>query len=172
VPTGRIRMNWEAIGAIGEIIGALGVIASLFYVAYQVKQNTNQGKLNTIAVESASSEALNAATNASRTLLASDPEVAELFIRGAKDPTSLSEVELLQYRQFMASGVSNSQLVYESYQRGVSQHWIGIRNVLARMLDSPGGQWFWENYKNDYTIEFQEEIGSILSGDKASESET
>jgi len=41
-------MNWEAISAISGIIGALGVIASLFYVAYQVKQNTHQGKLNTL----------------------------------------------------------------------------------------------------------------------------
>ena len=29
-------MNWEAAGAIGEIVGAIGVIASLLYVARQV----------------------------------------------------------------------------------------------------------------------------------------
>ena len=50
-------MNWEAIGAVGEILGAIAVIASLFYVAYQVKQNTRQNKLNAISLESANSEA-------------------------------------------------------------------------------------------------------------------
>jgi hypothetical protein len=30
-------MNWEAVGAIGQIVGAFGVIASLLYVAIQVR---------------------------------------------------------------------------------------------------------------------------------------
>jgi hypothetical protein len=33
-------MNWEAIGAVGEVAGAAGVIASLIYLAVQVRQNT------------------------------------------------------------------------------------------------------------------------------------
>ena len=34
-------MNWEAMGAIGEIVGAVGVIATLGYLAFQVRQNSN-----------------------------------------------------------------------------------------------------------------------------------
>ena len=37
-------MNWGAIGAIGEVIGAAGVILTLVYLAYQIKQNTIQLK--------------------------------------------------------------------------------------------------------------------------------
>lgn len=33
-------MNWEAIAAIGEILGALGVLASLIYLATQIRDNT------------------------------------------------------------------------------------------------------------------------------------
>ena len=33
-------MNWDAIGAIGEIIGAAGVISTLIYLAIQIRQNT------------------------------------------------------------------------------------------------------------------------------------
>lgn len=33
-------MNWEAIGAIGETLGAAGVILTLAYLAIQIKQNT------------------------------------------------------------------------------------------------------------------------------------
>ncbi len=35
-------MNWEAIGAIGELLGAAGVIATLGYLAFQIRQNTRQ----------------------------------------------------------------------------------------------------------------------------------
>ena len=34
-------MNWEAIGAIAETLGAIGVIATLVYLALQIRQNTN-----------------------------------------------------------------------------------------------------------------------------------
>ena len=33
-------MNWEAIGAIGEVVDAAGVISSLVYLAVQIRQNT------------------------------------------------------------------------------------------------------------------------------------
>ena len=34
-------MNWEAIGAVGEILGAASVVATLFYVAVQVRHATS-----------------------------------------------------------------------------------------------------------------------------------
>ena len=33
-------MNWDAIGAIGEIIGAFAVFITLAYLALQIRQNT------------------------------------------------------------------------------------------------------------------------------------
>ena len=33
-------MNWEAIGAIGEIIGAISVLATLIFLSSQLRQNT------------------------------------------------------------------------------------------------------------------------------------
>ena len=34
--------NWDAIGAIGEVVGALAVVISFMYVAVQVKQSNRQ----------------------------------------------------------------------------------------------------------------------------------
>ena len=33
-------MNWEAIGATGEVVGAVAVFATLVYLAIQIRQNT------------------------------------------------------------------------------------------------------------------------------------
>ena len=33
-------MNWEAFGAIGEGVGAIGVILTLGFLALQIRQNT------------------------------------------------------------------------------------------------------------------------------------
>ena len=38
-------MNWDAIGAIAELLGAFGVIASLIYLATQIRQNTKSVRM-------------------------------------------------------------------------------------------------------------------------------
>jgi hypothetical protein len=37
-------VNWDAIGAIGEIAGAISVVATLFYLARQIQQNTRMSR--------------------------------------------------------------------------------------------------------------------------------
>ena len=34
-------MNWEALGAIGEVVGAIAVVLTLAYLAIQFRQNSN-----------------------------------------------------------------------------------------------------------------------------------
>ncbi len=38
-------MNWEAIGAIGEVLGAIAVLVTLLYLAVQIRQNTQALKV-------------------------------------------------------------------------------------------------------------------------------
>ncbi len=33
-------MNWDSIGVLADVVGAIGVIASLLYVGFQIRQNT------------------------------------------------------------------------------------------------------------------------------------
>jgi len=40
-------MSWEAVGAVGELLGAIGVIVSLLYLATQIRQNTQSIRANT-----------------------------------------------------------------------------------------------------------------------------
>ena len=43
-------MNWDAIGAIAELLGAIGVIASLVYLATQIRHSRDQMSQNTRAM--------------------------------------------------------------------------------------------------------------------------
>jgi hypothetical protein len=44
-------MNWEAIGAVAELLAAIGVIVSLVYLASQIRHSREQMRQNTRAVE-------------------------------------------------------------------------------------------------------------------------
>ena len=39
-------MNWEAIGAIGEIAGAIAVVLTLFYLSRQIRHNSDVSKVS------------------------------------------------------------------------------------------------------------------------------
>ncbi len=41
-------MNWDAIGAIGEVAGAIAVVITLVYLARQLRENTKSIKLQTL----------------------------------------------------------------------------------------------------------------------------
>ena len=40
-------MNWDAVGAIGEIVGAIAVLATLAYLAIQIRQSTEAQRVQT-----------------------------------------------------------------------------------------------------------------------------
>ncbi len=65
-------MNWEAIGAIGEILGAIAVVATLAYLAVQVRQNSRATDVSTLSL------ALNA-FNQIDTLIATNSNMARIF---------------------------------------------------------------------------------------------
>ena len=35
-------MNWEALGAISELLGAIGVVVTLLYLSRQINRNSKQ----------------------------------------------------------------------------------------------------------------------------------
>ena len=40
-------MNWEAVGAVGEVLGAFAVVLTLVYLAVQIRQNTSSTRAST-----------------------------------------------------------------------------------------------------------------------------
>jgi K+ transporter len=43
-------MNWDAIGAVGEMIGALALVVTIAYLALQVRASTNESEGNAFTV--------------------------------------------------------------------------------------------------------------------------
>ena len=41
-------MNWEAIGAVGEVLGAVAVVITLVYLAKQLRENTKSIRLQSV----------------------------------------------------------------------------------------------------------------------------
>jgi hypothetical protein len=146
-------MNWTAIGAIGEILGAAGVIITLVYLARQVRQNTRATKLST------AQSIATAARDWNRPLLL-DPELAWTFQVGTEDPTQLDEKEQARFIELCFSLFRMFEDAHYQYHSGALDPsvWKGYEKLYAAYARAPGFQAYWEKRKQTFREEFQEFI--------------
>jgi len=96
-------MSWEALGAIGEIVGAAGVILTLAYLAVQVRQNSRLLERSTEATRVTADAAMVGNFNEWRETVIANPEVGDLFVRGMEDPAGLTPAERLRFNYLLAT---------------------------------------------------------------------
>ena len=83
-------MELQDLGSIGELIAAAATIATLFYLAMQIRQNTRTLRMNAeIAMSHDFAGWIQSAID--------NPELAEIWDRAAADPESLSESEARKF---------------------------------------------------------------------------
>ncbi len=154
-------MNWTAIGAISDAIGALGIIVTLAYLAIQIRQST-------LAARAEAVNRSNTSMHEVRTTIFSSAEISELFYQGNSNPDGLSDMEKLRYRMMMLNVTDSMIDLYTQTQvtRFAPEAWNtqGVA-LVRRILGTKGGAWFWENFSATYPENFRTEVEQILGGD-------
>ena len=89
-------MNWEAISAVGEIVGAIAVVATLIYLAVQIRRGTK-------ATQAASVQAAAALDHEFLLALGSDSAIAKVWATYLSAPETLAHDQELQARYLMLS---------------------------------------------------------------------
>ena len=123
-------MNWDALGAIAELLGAVGVIASLFYVASQIRRNSG-------ALEASTNQAVADATQQRLLVPAQSPELAAALAKGLSDTSTLSPGERVQLDFFARSTFRGVQNAFFQHRRGfisdeVWRDYEAVLQVTAR----------------------------------------
>ena len=75
------------------MVGAIAVVITLIYLTTQIKQNNRGLVESTASAVSGSLASLN-------TRLSTDPELADIFLRGREDPDLLTPIEFERFRAF------------------------------------------------------------------------
>ena len=147
-------MNWVAIGAIGELIGGAAVIATLIYLAIQLRQNTK-------GIRAQSYYNVLSGKNALYRELASDRELFSILGQGlaAKPPFDNimdgARVHLLFYA-FM----NEFETTYLLYKAGAVEEeiWLRDRAQMAGMIGFPGMIDWWNLAKQYFHKDFLTEV--------------
>jgi hypothetical protein len=139
-------MNWDAIGALGELLGAAGVMASLIYLAVQVRQNTVHLNNSTRSMRDAALMASRAMNNEMTSLAIANPGLARLFRLGMGASPKLNADDRIRFDLFMFQWFSNVETLFLLHQRGSLEvdQWIAAKTRLRMILATPGGRDSWE----------------------------
>jgi hypothetical protein len=150
-------MNWNAVGAIGEIIGALAVFLTLIYLALQIRQNTKAVQAS--AVDASISKVTNV-----RQSMYENVEISRIYIKGLAHPDDLDEVSRTRFRLLMHNILLSISNIYSQTSfAGLSlSTWESQLVLLTRVVTSPGGRWFWKEYRLEFEEIFREQVDSIL----------
>ena len=130
-------LNWEAVGAIGEVVGGIAVIATLLYLAIQVRQNAE-------SVRNAASLSVNEGLAEINRRLSNDSEFAALWLRGLKDYRGLSDVERARFAAY-ALDIMNLAVYVDNISRTTAQdesttnvHINYVKYVARLIRENPG----------------------------------
>ena len=153
-------INWDAIGAIAEILGATAVFVSLIYLAVQTRQNTR-------ALRSGAFQQVRDSFSNVSMAMAQDPNLAMLLARA--DDEDFSEVEKQQTNFLLTTQIRKGESAYFQSTDGTLQResWFAIRATLLGALSSDfAGAWL-EAQQHRFTKEY---IEDLVEGRKSGES--
>ncbi len=127
-----------------EVFGVVGLILSLIYVGYELRQNT-------IATRSQAHQALSEIFIAGTNVAMSDPVLASIILRASLESGEMTEAERNQYVFFVASEMHGWELAFYSHRDGA-------------LLDE-----VWESWDSGYCAEarhpaFREAWSSFIGG--------
>ena len=122
-------MNLESVYFITQIVAAIAVIASLFYVSYEVRHNTKALKLSTYqSIVNSSMEILQS--------LYSNHETAAFYHRCLFDNTELSGTEKLRWHAVMITVYRHwDNLLYQNRMGSLdNEMWLTYDRTMTHYL--------------------------------------
>jgi hypothetical protein len=134
-------MDWDAVGAMGELAGAVGVIASLVYLATQIRHNTRasavEAKLATTGMLTAFGD-----------MLIADPELNDLFMRGRESTEGLSQQEYQRFSSMVMKTFWFGSAAHFQLRTGtlIDEDWFEIKAILDFWIAGPGVRDWWRRY--------------------------
>lgn len=143
---------------VSQIVGSIAVVASLVYVGLQVQQNTRQ-------LQREESNATQTQWQAIRLLVASNREVAELWVAGLNGD-ALDAVQRLRFESLLTEHIWATSQIYYRGKAGVfgaGEFESTSGPPLARLLCTRGGALWWQKNKLAFPADFVRDAGATMT---------
>ena len=142
-------MNWSAVGAIGELLGAAAVVVSLLYLGVQMRNGIRQARLEAAGSLSRGIADVSLA-------LSVNGELGDIYARGSRDFESLDPSEKVRYRSFLNSPFKLfEQMFFLKREDALDPEiWEGVEGIITDLISAPGVQLYVRDRSNWYAKSF------------------
>lgn len=146
-------MTLDALGNIGEIVGALGVVISLGYLASQIRQNTK-------AIKASSHHSLNDAFSAYLKLLIENQRAARILAVGVRDIRELDEEQRDTFYAVLSLLFNHFENTHMHYRQGLldPEQWRRWAFAIGWYAGFPGIEVWWKNRAGIFPPAFREMV--------------
>lgn len=150
-------MNWNAIGAIGQIVGAVAVVMSLVYLALQSRQGARASLAQTELEATRMWSELHAR-------VAHSPDMARIWDSGHTKPEGMSEQDrqrfiwLVAEYFFLVEGLFN-QHAQDFLSPGT---WSPHQRTIAGLLENPIVLEWWRRRVSPYSEDFVRHVDGLI----------
>ena len=151
-------MNWEAAGAIGEIVGASAVVVSLAYLGVQIRVQNREARASSVH------EVLKQYSNAVSRL--HEPEMADIWVAAIEDFDSLSPSQRLRFIIYLTVAIRSFEDAYFQWCEGHLEDdvWRALLTSLVDVKSTDSFGRFWELRRHQFRPGFADYIDSLESG--------
>ena len=149
-------MNWVAIGAIGEVIGGAAVVATLIYLAVQLRQSTK-------GIRAQSYYSVVSGKNALYRELAANKELQRILDQGLAGAEPLSSItDGVRAHLVFYAFMNEFETTYLFYKTGVVEEeiWLRDKAQMAGMIGFPGMINWWSLAKQYFHKDFVGEVAA------------
>ena len=130
-------MTLEDLGNLGDFVGGLAVIATLIYLAVQIRQNSRM-------LRSSGEQTTRSDSTATIALAAQSPENAAVYRKGLADPGALSPEERAHFNLLITAAFYHFQQGYTAHQAGTQSEDTWKSQLLAlQFYAATTGVWEW-----------------------------
>ncbi len=149
----------QLLGNVGEFLGAMAVMVTLFYLATQIRQNTDSVKESNLRNQTDRS------IGHSR-FVTSTPGLMSVYLRAQKDPSQLTEEERWLFGTYLFSMCLDYQNQYRLYSRTDDISKSMERNILYYLSQAGGKNW-WKTGQRMLDEDFTAYVNGLLSESQA-----
>ena len=146
-------MNWEAVGAVAESIGGLGVILTLVYLALQIRGS------NRVARAQSRQSMTEFAMGISRFRAEHADRYAKI---GTAEELSAGDKEFLYWSHMQM--ITYGEAYFQQFQLGLmpDTHWEGFSKWIDTYIETPGFAEFWQSDSSNFSKDYSEWIAQKL----------
>ena len=148
-------MNWDALGAIAELLGSVAVLVTIVYLARQIKQNTDIARVEAYRdIQKQWSDMRERTTESSN---------VDVITRGLQGLQHLDQGETAKFLKLMGDELAFLDTVMLMERKGLfdPEYKVveGFSGYYRNVMKYPGAKEFWETIKegtSPYLVEWVE----------------